>query len=99
MEKANPAPDNSAQLDELERQIDQLSSRVVAVDGNLETLRQQQRAAGYDLRGDIVVKWESMKLNLVKAQRAWQARDVAKGKRHADLAETACGQLERFLGR
>ncbi len=99
VEEANPAPDNSAQLAELERQLDQLTSRVLAVDASLQTLRQQQRAAGYDLRGDVAAKWESMKLNLAKAQQAWQAGDVARSKQYADQTETYVGQLERFLGR
>ncbi len=99
VEEANPAPDNSAQLAELERQLDQLTSRVLAADASLQTLRQQQRAAGYDLRGDVAAKWESMKLNLAKAQQAWQAGDVARGKQYADQTETSVGQLERFLGR
>jgi serine/threonine-protein kinase len=97
---AAPAPpDNSAQLAELERQLDQLTSRALAADSRLTTLRQQQRASGYDLRGDIAAKWESMKLNLGKAQDAFDKRDHVRGKQYADMAENTLSQLERFLGR
>ncbi len=98
-EKVNPTPDNSAQLDELENQVDQLSSRALAVDASLETLRQRQRAAGYDLRTDIAAKQESMKLNLAKARQALERGDVTRGKRYADLTESYVGQLEKFIGR
>lgn len=99
VEKAAPAPDNSAQLDELETQIDQLTTRALAVDSSLETLRRQQRAAGYDLRADMAAKQESMKLNLSKARQAFEKGDVARGKKYADLTEAALGQLEKFIGR
>jgi serine/threonine-protein kinase len=99
VEQAEAAPGNSAQLDELEQQLDQLTSRVFAVESSLETLRQQQRAAGYGLRGDITAKWQGMKLNLAKAQQALANGDVARGKRYADKTQSYVGQLERFLGR
>jgi hypothetical protein len=99
VEESIPAPDMSVQLDELQQQIDQLTSRVLAVENGLETLRWQQRAAGYDLRGDIVTKKESMKLNLLRANQALEKGDVTAAKKYADLAENYVGQLERFLGR
>jgi len=99
MAETSSGPDISAQLDKLERQIDQLTSRALAVDGNLETLRRQQRAAGFDLRGDVVGKWENMKVNLAKAQESLDNGDVTRGKKYADMAENYVGQLETFLGR
>jgi hypothetical protein len=99
VEEAVPVVDNSAELEALERQIDNLTSRAFAVDSNLETLRAQQRAAGYDLRGDVVANWGSMKLNLTRAQQALAAGNLAQGKKYADLTENYLGQLERFLGR
>ncbi len=99
-EKTAPAaPDNSKELDELEMQIDQLTTRAVAVDTSLETLRQQQRRQGLDLRTDIATKQEAMKLNLAKAREALRAKDAVRGKRYADQTETYLGQLEKFLGR
>lgn len=97
--KAKAAAEAAALLDELETQVDQLTSRALSVDTGLETLRQQQRRAGYDLRGDITAKQEAMKNNLAKARQALEKNDVARGKKFADMTETVLGQLEKFLGR
>jgi len=60
---APPAPTKPAEdpakkrlLAELEHQLDQLSSRAAAVNSSLDRLQQQQAAAGYGLRGDMVAK-------------------------------------------
>ena len=97
VEEAPPAVDK-AQLEELERRLENLTRRAAAVESNLETLRQQQRAAGYDLRGDVAANWASMKFNLDKAQQALQNADVASGQKYADLTDNNLRQLEKFLG-
>ena len=94
-----PQPDNSAVLEELEKQIDQLSSRATAVHDSLENLRRQQAAQGLGLRGDIAATEERLKIHVGKAQSALQAQDVKNAKKYADQAETELEQLERFLGR
>ncbi len=98
VEEAAPAVDR-AQLEVLERRIENLTRRAAAVDGNLETLQQQQRAAGYNLRGDVAANWASMKFNLEKAQRALDNTDLDAARKYADLTENYLRQLERFLGR
>ena len=89
---------NSAQLDELEKTVDQLSNRAAAINSGLDRLQQQQAASGYGLRGDMVEKQASLKSNLYKAEEALQHRDTARAKKYADLAEADAGVLERFLG-
>jgi serine/threonine protein kinase len=57
---APPVPDNSkaeaaakaAELDAIEHDIDQLSSRVAAVNSSLDNLQRQQAASGLGLRGE-----------------------------------------------
>jgi len=98
VEEPAPAVDK-AQLEELERRIENMSRRAAAVESNLETLRQQQRAAGYDLRGDVAANWASMKFNLAKAEQALQAADVVGARKYADLTDNNLRQLEKFLGR
>ncbi len=83
----------------MEDQLDKITARALAVDTGLETLRRQQRAAGYDLRGDISAKQETMKINLDQARKALDKRDPVKAKKYADMTEAALGQLEKFLGR
>jgi hypothetical protein len=89
---------SSAQLDELEREVDQLSNRAAAVNSGLDRLQQEQGAAGYGLRGDMVARQASMKANLFKAEEAIQHRDVARTKKYVDLAGGDVEALERFLG-
>ena len=76
-----------------------MESRIVAADTGLETLRRQQRASGFDLRQDISIKQDAMKLNFNKAKQALQAKDLTRAKRFTDLAESNLGAVEKFLGR
>ena len=95
---ASSGADTSAQLDEMEKTVDQLSNRAAAVNSGLDRLQQQQAASGYGLRGDMVERQASLKSNLYKAEEALQHRDLARAKKYADLAEADAGVLERFLG-
>ena len=98
---ANPdqTANNSIGRDEVEHQIDQLSSRAAAVNSSLDRLQQQQNSAGYGLRGDIVAKQASMKTNLSRAESAAEGGDFQKAKRYADMAERDVEAIEHFLGR
>ncbi len=68
-------------------ELDQLSNRAAAVNSGLDHLQQQQSAAGFGLRGDMVAHQASMKANLSKAEEALQHGDVARAKKFGDLAE------------
>lgn len=92
------APGDSAQLDELERAADQLSTRAEAVNSSLDHLQQQQNSAGVGLRGDIVARQASMKANLSRAEEAIHRGDLARTKKYLDLAGSDVEVLERFLG-
>jgi serine/threonine-protein kinase len=86
-------------FDEVEHEVDQLSSRAAAVNSSLDRMQQQQAAAGYGLRGDMAGHQESMKFNLSRAQSALQHHDTERAKKYADLAEADVEALEKFLGR
>jgi serine/threonine-protein kinase len=89
---------DTANLDEMEHEIDQLSNRAAAVNNSLDRLQQQQSAAGYGLRGDMAARQSSMKNNLSKAQDAVEHGDAARAKRYMTMAEGDVEALERFLG-
>jgi eukaryotic-like serine/threonine-protein kinase len=89
---------DSAQMDELEKAVDQLSNRAAAVNSSLDRLQQQQAASGYGLRGDMVARQASLKANLFKAEEAMQHGDGARTKKYLDLAGADADVLERFLG-
>jgi serine/threonine protein kinase len=94
-----PPPDNSAALEEVERQVDQMSGRAAAVNDSLDNLRRQQSAQGLGLRGDMAAAQERMKIHLAKAKAALDNQDLTNAKKYSDQAEADLEQLERFLGR
>jgi eukaryotic-like serine/threonine-protein kinase len=98
-QEAAAAAEISAQLDRLEKEVDQLSNRAAAVNSGLDHLQQQQASAGYGLRGDMIAKQASMKNNLSKAEEAVQRGDVARAEKFTKAAESDVEALERFLGR
>jgi serine/threonine-protein kinase len=98
-QSALAAPDNKAELDELEHDIDLLSNRAAAVNSSLDRLQQEQSASGYGLRGDMVAKQSSMKNNLAKAQDAIERGDVERAKKFSTMAQGDVEALERFLGK
>ena len=100
VEHAKPAPSpQDAALDELEDEIDQLSVRAAAVNSSLDRLQQEQARQGFGLRGDIVARQESMKLNLARAQDAIERSDAARAGKYKEQVERDVQALETFLGR
>jgi hypothetical protein len=95
---AGPARADAAQLEALEEQADQLSSRVGSINDSLDNLRNQQSANGYSLRRDIASAQDLMKTHLAKAQAALQNQDVAGAKKYLDLAEGDASRIDKFLG-
>lgn len=91
-----PAGPSQADLDETEHEIDQLTARAAAVNNSLDNF---QRSSGYGLRGDMVAKQASMKLNLAKAQEAIGRGDLDRAKKYEGLASSDAETLEKFLGR
>jgi serine/threonine-protein kinase len=95
---AKPATADAAQLQDVETEVDQLSSRASSVTTSLNSLRQQQATQGLTLRGDMTAAEQRMQTNLSKAQSALQAQDPAQAKHYLDLAEPDVEKLEKFLG-
>lgn len=95
---AAPAANDSANFDEMETELDQLSNRAASVNSSLDRLQQQQSASGFGLRGDMVEKQASMKGNLFKAEEAMQHHDAARAKKYLELTGRDVDALEKFLG-
>ena len=87
------------ELEDLERQIDQLASRAGAIHDSLDGLRRQQASQGLSLRGDIASAQQRMDTYLSKAQAAMQKEDATASKKYMALAEPEIEKLEKFLGR
>jgi eukaryotic-like serine/threonine-protein kinase len=93
------AQPDTAQLDELDRELDQLSSREMAITASLDALSREQNAQGMHLRGDMVEAQARMRTYLGKAQSAIQVQDAKSARKYLDLAEPEVERLEKFLGR
>jgi serine/threonine protein kinase len=92
------APNDAAEIAELQGQADQLNIRASTVSQSLDGLRRQQASSGYGLRGDISNAEGIMKANLGKAQDALVAGDAKNAKRYLDVAESQVEKIEKFLG-
>jgi eukaryotic-like serine/threonine-protein kinase len=91
--------DPVATLDQLEREVDQLTARVDAVNSGLDEMRREQARMGLGLRGDMAAKQSTMNINLSRAQDAIVKHDAARAQRYRDAAEADLEALEKFLGR
>ena len=92
-------PVDSAELDKLEDEMVQLSSRARAARDSVETLRRQQAAQGLNLRGDISAAEDRMGAYIDKAQAALQSQNAKDAQQYMEKAEAQVQTLEKFLGR
>ncbi len=92
---AGPSPEEIAKMAD---EADQLSVRASTASQSLDSLRQQQQADGYNLRGDIAASQQRMEMYLTKGNNALNAKDLVNAKKYFDLAETEISKVEKFLG-
>ena len=90
-----PSPEEIAKVEDA---ADNLNVRADTVMQSVETLRKQQQAAGYNLRGDIASSEERMQMYLAKGNNALKAQDLKNAQKYFDLAEAELTKLEKFLG-
>jgi serine/threonine-protein kinase len=91
-----PSPEEIQKMDDA---ADQLSARASAVSQSIDTLRKQQQAEGYGLRGDIAATEQRMQADLAKGEGALKAHDLANAQKYFDMADAEITKLEKFLGR
>jgi hypothetical protein len=84
-------------LEELRQQASALAIRARVVDQSLNRLAEQMRPNA--LRGDVLVRQQSVAGSLASGQRALDRRDVAAATKYFDTARSDVEALERFLGR
>lgn len=93
-----PAVDPAA-MEAVNHQMDQLTARASAVDSSIDTLRRQQQASGYSLRGDMAGAQSLMHTYLGRAQDAINQNDPATAQKYLDMADAQASKLEKFMGR
>jgi serine/threonine protein kinase len=93
---AGPSPE---EIEKAEDEADKLNVRGSTIAQSVDTMRQQQQASGYNMRGDIASSEERMKVYLSKGNDALKVQDLAGAKKYFDLAEKEIDKLEKFMGR
>ena len=93
-----PAGPSAEELGKMEDDADKLNIRAATVSHSLDTLRQQQNAAGYSLRSDMASAQERMRAFLAKGNAALAAKDIVNAQKYFDLADREVSKLEKFLG-
>lgn len=96
--KGSDATQTAEPIEELEQDVDQTSSRATVVSDSLGNIRRQLSAQGLNLRGDIAVAEETMKVNLDKARQALQNGDTKNARRYLNIAQAQTEKIEKFLG-
>ena len=99
-DSASPVPPGPSpeELAKMEDDADKLNIRASTVSQSLDTLRQQQNAAGYSLRADVASSQERMQAYLAKGNAALAAKDMVNTQKYFNLADTEISKLEKFLG-
>jgi hypothetical protein len=92
---SGPSPEEIAKIED---DADKLNIRGATASKSLDTLRQQQNAAGYGLRADIASAQERAQLYLAKGNDALKARDYVKAQKYFELADAEISKVEKFLG-
>jgi serine/threonine protein kinase len=90
---------SAAQLEEAQNRYTELSSRAGAVDDSLNSLRRQQEASGYGLRGDMASADNQLQSYLRAADQDLRSSNAAAATKDLARAEQALATLEKFLGR
>ncbi|HKD72818.1 MAG TPA: serine/threonine-protein kinase, partial [Candidatus Acidoferrum sp.] len=80
-----PSPEELAKMED---DADKLNIRASTVSHSLDTLRQQQNAAGYSLRADVASAQERMQAYLAKGNAALAAKDMVNAQKYFNLADT-----------
>src|SRR6516225_2557229 len=93
-----PAGPSKEEIAKMEDDADKLNIRASTVSQSLDTLRQQQNAAGYSLRADIASAQERMQAYLAKGNAALAAKDLTIAQKYFNLADGEISKLEKFLG-
>jgi serine/threonine-protein kinase len=92
---AGPSPEEIAKMED---EADRLNIRAATASRSVDTLRQQQQAAGYNLRGDIASAADRMQMYIAKGDAALKAKDMANAQKYYDLADAEISKVEKFLG-
>jgi eukaryotic-like serine/threonine-protein kinase len=96
-----PAPPPGPSPEEIRHERDRfadLDARANTVTDEVQQLRHQQQAQGYDMRGDVVGELNRMHTDLREANDALHDHDLDTARDYMDKANEELRKLEQFLG-
>lgn len=76
-----------------------LDARTDAAKSGVESIRRQQQAQGFDLRGDILAAMNKLDHDMSAAKQAMNENDLTTANQYMDSADKELTTLENFLGR
>jgi eukaryotic-like serine/threonine-protein kinase len=76
-----------------------LDARADAAKSGVESIRRQQQAQGFDLRGDILAAMNRLDHDMSAARQAMNQNDLAAASQYMDSADKELATVENFLGR
>ena len=95
-----PPPGPSPQeVRQSRNRLSDLDARTGAAKSGVESIRRQQQAQGYDLRGDILAAMGRLDHDMSAANQAMNQNDLATANQYMDSADKELATLETFLGR
>jgi hypothetical protein len=98
--QSNPSPAVAApEMRRAQDRMIDLEARADAAVSGVESIRRQQQAQGYDMRGDVLAAMNRMRSYLAAANRALAQRNTEMAASAMDKAEVDLSTLEKFLGR
>ncbi len=102
--QATPAPPASsgpsaAEIRTARDRYNNLDARADAVKSGIQSLRSQQQAQGYDLRGDILAALSRLNNDMSESNLALSQSDVESADTYMDRADKELATIEKFLGR
>ncbi|MGC2639456.1 MAG: hypothetical protein WA294_19885, partial [Acidobacteriaceae bacterium] len=92
---AGPSPE---EIHQAHNRIADLNARAAAAKSGVESIRRQQQAQGYDLRGDVLAAMNRLEQEMHAANQAVNANDLATANQSMDSADQDLAVVEKFLG-
>ncbi|HEY6447490.1 MAG TPA: serine/threonine-protein kinase [Acidobacteriaceae bacterium] len=93
-----PAGPSAEEIHQAHNRIADLNARAAAAKSGVESIRRQQQAQGYDLRGDVLAAMNRLEGDMHAANQAVNGNDLATANQSMDSADQDLAVLEKFLG-
>jgi serine/threonine-protein kinase len=95
---ASPAP-SATEFRAARDRYANLGARSDAAKSGVQSIRSQQQAQGYDLRGDILAALSRLNNDMNESNLALTQNDIETANQYMDRADKELATLEKFLGR